>query len=388
MERHWKLVIPTILIVLVAATLGACAPAAPAEETTPPAEEETTAPPTEEATPPTEAEEVSEPDPVKLALELADKATRGEKADYEGKSGIIIGVIMPQLDNEGFRAIYIGTLSKAIELDTSVTTLDARNSVDTQLAMIEDMIARKVNGIIFVPVDAAAMSTGVIRANEAGIPIVAMDRSTEGGELDGLVESDNVAHGAGGADLMAEAAEKAGLQVSDLKILELLGDLATSAGVERHEGFSTRAKELGLNIVAEFDAKWDPAKANAVVLDAFQVHPDINAIFMPSGCAYYAGVESALKSLDKWYPFGEPGHILITSVDGCPAPLDAIRNGYVYGDAAQQLVVMGQKAMEVAVTLAKGETPSEKVIRLNPDPVTPDNVDDPAHWANTLKIGQ
>lgn len=44
MERHWKLTIPLILVVLVATVLGACAPAAPAEETAPPAEEETTAP--------------------------------------------------------------------------------------------------------------------------------------------------------------------------------------------------------------------------------------------------------------------------------------------------------------------------------------------------------
>lgn len=45
MERHWRLAVPVILAVLVATTLGACAPAAaPAEEEapTPPAEEEPT----------------------------------------------------------------------------------------------------------------------------------------------------------------------------------------------------------------------------------------------------------------------------------------------------------------------------------------------------------
>lgn len=51
-ERHWKVIIPVILAVLVATILGACAPAAPAEETTPPAEEETAAPPAEEETTP------------------------------------------------------------------------------------------------------------------------------------------------------------------------------------------------------------------------------------------------------------------------------------------------------------------------------------------------
>jgi ABC-type sugar transport system substrate-binding protein len=371
-----------LLAVAVMVSAFACAPKpTPTPTPTPKPVAPTAAPTTPPAAPGAPTADV-----VRLALELADKATRGEKADYTGKSGVTIGVIMPQLDNEGFRAIYIGALSQAIALDATVTTLDARLSVDTQLAMIEDLITRKVNAIVFVPVDSAALSTGVIKANQAGIPIVAMDRSTESGELAALVESDNVAHGAKGADLMAEAAAKAGIKLSDLKVLELWGDQATSAGVERHQGFSTRAKELGINIVAQFDAKWDPAKANAAVLDAFAAHPDINAIFMPSGCAYYAGVESALKSLGKWHRFGEPGHILITSVDGCPAPLDAIRNGYIYGDAAQRLVVMGQKAMEAAFAVAKGQTLPQKVIRLVPDPVTPDNVDDPVHWANTLKV--
>jgi len=154
---------------------------------------------------------------IKLALELADKATRGEKANYEGKSGIAIGVIMPRLDNPGFQAIYIGALSKAIELDASVVTLDAHDSVDTELAMIDVLITRKVDAMVFVPVDSAALSTGVLRANEAGVPIVAMDRSTEAGELAALVESDNMAHGAKGADLMTEMARKLGLEISNLK---------------------------------------------------------------------------------------------------------------------------------------------------------------------------
>lgn len=49
MERHWKLATFIVLVVLAAAVLGACAPAAPTEEIAPPAEEEITAPAAEEA---------------------------------------------------------------------------------------------------------------------------------------------------------------------------------------------------------------------------------------------------------------------------------------------------------------------------------------------------
>jgi ABC-type sugar transport system substrate-binding protein len=174
--------------------------------------------------------------------------------------------------------------------------------------------------------------------------------------------------------------------LEDLQVLELLGDLATSAGQERHEGFSTKAEELGLNVTAELPTYWDSEKANAAVLDAFQANPDINAIYMASGCAMYAGVESALISLDKFVPQGEEGHIILISTDGCPAPLDGIRNGFVDADSAQQLVTMGREAVEAAVNAVNGVMPESDVIRLGPDPITAENVDDLFHWANQLSL--
>lgn len=323
-------------------------------------------------------------DPVALALELADKAARGEKADFEGGSGKTVGVVMPQFDNDGWRGIYIGALSKAIEMDASVITLDARNNVDTQLAMIQDLITRQVDALVFVPVDSAAMSTAVLQANEAGIPVVTMDRSTEGGEVVALVESNNVEVGKTAANLMLDAADQAGVAVEDLKVLELLGDLATSAGQERHEGFSGEASSLGMNVVAELPTNWDAEKANAAVLDGFQANPDINAIYMASGCAMYAGVESALKSLDKLIPAGQEGHIILISTDGCPAPVEGIRQGYVDADAAHQLVTIGQRGVEIALKAVDGEMPEESIVRTPPDPVLLENVDSLDHWFNKL----
>ncbi len=131
-----------------------------------------------------------------------------------------------------------------------------------------------------------------------------------------LVESNNVAIGAKGAELMVEMAERLGLTLEELNVLEIVGDLATSAGQERHEGFSTKAAELGLNVVFEASAYWDAAEANAAVLDAFQAHPEINAIYMASGAAYYSDVESAFKSMGKLIPRDQEGHILLISTDG------------------------------------------------------------------------
>ncbi|MBN1266472.1 MAG: sugar ABC transporter substrate-binding protein, partial [Anaerolineales bacterium] len=267
-------------------------------------------------------------------------------------------------------------------------TLDARDSVENQIAIIEDLIVQEVDAIVFVPVDSAALSTAVERANEAGIPVVTMDRSTAGGEVVALVESNNVEIGAKGAELMAEVAANYGVAIEDLVVLELLGDLATSAGQERHEGFSTTAEELGINVVAELPTNWSAEQANAAVLDAFQANPDINAIYMASGCAMFSGVDPAMESLGKWVPVGQEGHIIIISTDGCPAPIQAIRDGKVDADSAQQLITMGQTAIEIAVNAVNGVMPEDSVVRLGPDPITPDNVDELTHWGNAVNTAR
>ena len=350
------------------------------------------APTQAEMTSPTEepmAEPTAVADPIALALELADKAAAGEKVSFSGSnSDITIAVVMPALDNDGWRAIYIGVLSKVIEMGVNMVTMDARDSVENQTAIIEDLITQKVDAIVFVPVDSAALSTAVQRANQAGIPVVTMDRSTEGGDVVALVESNNVEIGAKGADLMASVAEKDGVALSDLVVLELLGDLATSAGQERHEGFSTKAKELGLKVVAELPTNWNAEKANAAILDAFQAHPDINAIYIASGCALFSGVDPAMESLGKWVPAGQEGHIIFISTDGCPAPLEAMRAGKVDADSAQQLITVGQTAIEAAVNAVNGIMPENPIIRLGPDSITPDNVDDLSHWANAVNTAK
>jgi hypothetical protein len=56
----------------------------------------------------------------------------------------------------------------------------------------------------------------------------------------------------------------------------------------------------------------------------------------------------------------------------------------VDADSAQQLLTMGQTAIQVAFDAASGHHPTDEIIRLGPDPIRPSNVDDPFHWSNAL----
>lgn len=321
------------------------------------------------------------------ATEPAAAAPVATAAPAEAPSGesIVFGVAMPQLDNDGFKANMVGIRQFAEANGIEIVVTDAKNTADTQMQNIEDLITKDVDAIVMCPVDSSAAAAAVQKAVDAGIPVVSFDRNVAGDLLSGLAESNNVAHGAAAADLLLEQAQAAGLTAGDLVVLELLGAQATTAGLERHQGFSERAAELGINIVASLPTEFKNELAYNCVLDAFSANPDINAIYIPSDNACYAGTESALSQLGKLLPVGEEGHIMIVSVDGGPLGLEGIRNGYVDAIAAQSKLLMSEEAMSLALKIVKGETVGESIIRIDPTKVTKENVDDSSLWANAIK---
>lgn len=312
-------------------------------------------------------------------------ATQPGATEPAKEDPLVFGIAMPQLDNDGFKANMVGIRQFADANGIEIVVNDAKNTADVQMQNVEDLITKGVDAIVMCPVDSGAAAAAVQKAVDANIPVISFDRNVSGDLLAGLAESNNTAHGAAAADLMAEQAEASGLGVEGLVVLELMGTQSASAGLERHVGFADRAKELGINIVSALPADFKNDVAYNCVLDAFSANPNINAIYIPSDNACYAGVESALSQLGKLIPVGEPGHIMIVTVDGGPLGLEGIRNGYVDAIAAQSKLLMSEEAMSLALKIVKGEAVEQNIIRINPTKVTKENVDDPSLWANAIK---
>lgn len=357
MKKSMKKVVSMFLALSLVFIFTACA-----GKTDTPAEEA----PTEEA--PTKAAEAS---------------TAAEEAPEEAEQ-IVFGISMPQLDNDGFKANLVGIQQFADANNIELIVTDAKTSAEAQMQQIEDLITKKVDAVVMCPVDSGALAAAVTKSQDAGIPVVSFDRNVTGDVLTGLAESDNTAHGAAAADLMKTAAEKNEVAIENLVVLELLGTQSATAGLERHQGFSTRAGELGINIVASLPTEFKNDNAYNAVLDAFQANSQINAIFVASDNALYSGVESALLQLGKLVPFGEEGHIIITTVDGGPQGLEGVRSGYIDAIAAQSKLLMSEEAMNLALKTVKGETVDDNIIRIPPTQVTTDNVDDKSLWANSI----
>jgi ABC-type sugar transport system substrate-binding protein len=327
-----------------------------------------------------------EPTAAPEAPEQTAEQPAEQPTEEPAEKTFVFGVAMPQLDNDGFKANRVGIEQYAKDNNITIQVTDAKGNAETQMQQIEDFITQGVDAVIFCPVDSSALSSAVEKCNEAGVPIVSFDRNITSGELVALVESNNVAHGAKAADLLLAAAEAQGLTAADLQVLELLGAQGTSAGQERHKGFSERCAELGIKIVAEIATEWNMDTAYSGVLDSFQAKPEINAVYMASDNALYQGVESALTQLGKTAKVGEEGHIIVVSTDGGPLMLEGIRNQIADASAAQSKLVMSTQAMESAHKYLLGEVEGGIVIRIEPTPVTLENVDDPSLWANAAAL--
>ncbi len=299
---------------------------------------------------------------------------------------LVFGFAIPEMATAGFKAIANGVLVYAEQVGVELIVVESGFDAALQISQIEELIVEGVDAIVLCPADSGALGTVVAQANEADVPVVCMDRGVTSGDIVGLVLADNAEFGYQAGLYMAEAAQKAGIALSALRILELQGDLATSAGQERSEGFQRACEERGMTIAASVPTYWDPDEAYTATLDAFQAHPSINAIFEASDSLMCASVSAALDELGKSDPVGHRDHILVATVDGSPNVIDALKSGAVDVTAAQNLLGYGKVAVDWAIAAVMGEiaTDANEVRKLGPIKTTIDNADSEELWANAI----
>lgn len=85
--------------------------------------------------------------------------------------------------------------AEADKLGINVKIVDAQNDSAKQANDVADLIQSKVDVLIVNPVDSAAISNSVIAANQAKIPVITIDRSSDKGDVAVHIASNNVKGG-------------------------------------------------------------------------------------------------------------------------------------------------------------------------------------------------
>lgn len=254
-----------------------------------------------------------------------------------------IGLAISTLDNPFFVDLKDGAEAKAAELGVSLRVVDAQDDPARQLSGIEDLIARKVDLILVNPTDSAAVVPAILAANRAGIPVITIDRSADGGEVAAYIASDNVLGGKMAGEFIAELLGGKG------KVVEIEGIPGTNAAHEHGQGFNeAMANYPEMEVVARQEAGFDRAKGLTVMENILQAQPEIDAVFCHND-------EMALGAIIAIQAAGRADKIKVVGFDATDDAVAAVKEGRMLATVAQQPRLMGALGVEYALKVLQGE---------------------------------
>ena len=267
-----------------------------------------------------------------------DKAASSDKK-------VIIGFSVSTQNNPFFVKMADSVKAEAAKQGVEVKIVDAQNDPAKQANDISDLIQQHVDVLIVNPVDSAAVGNSVISANEAKIPVITVDRSSDSGDVATHIASNNIKGGEMAADFLVQ---KLG---EGAEVAELEGIPGASATRERGEGFHNIADNK-LKVLAKQSADFDRSKGLTVAENMIQANTGIKAIFAHND-EMALGAISAAKSANK--------NIMIVGFDGTEDGMKAVEDGDLVATIAQQPDKMGEMGVDAAVKLAKGESVEKNI---------------------------
>lgn len=276
---------------------------------------------------------------VLAACSMDSGLTDDKKEKKDSMKDVKVGVSISTLNNPFFVSLKDGIEKKAKEKGMKVTVVDAQDDTAKQISGIEDLILQKVDVLLVNPTDSAAISSAVKDANDAGIPVITIDRSSDEGDIETFIASDNVAGGEMAAEyLVKELGEKA-------KVVELEGVSGASATRERGKGFHNIADKQ-LEVLTSQTAEFDRTKGLNVMENILQGNKDIQAVFAHNDEMALGAIE-AIKAAGK--------DIIVVGFDGNDDALKAVENGELKATIAQQPALIGEEAVNASEKILKGD---------------------------------
>ncbi|MCX7821602.1 MAG: sugar ABC transporter substrate-binding protein [Brevinematales bacterium] len=267
------------------------------------------------------------------------------------KGGIKVGLSLPTQREERWVRDKIKMEEEAKKLGVDLKVQISDNDAQKQLAQCENLIAQGIKVLILAPHDANSAAAIVEKAHKEGIKVISYDRLVMDCNVDVYISFDNVKVGE--------------LQGAYITKLVPKGNYVVLAGAPTdnnaklfREGAMKYIKPLAdkgqIKIVMDQWVKdWQPAEAQKLMEQALTANKNkIDAVLAPNdGTA--GGCIQALAAQ------GLAGKVPITGQDAELAAAIRIMKGEQTMTVFKDTRLLGAKAIEVAIKMAKGETLTE-----------------------------
>jgi ABC-type sugar transport system substrate-binding protein len=221
-------------------------------------------------------------------------------------------------------AYFIG-MSKAVQdeakaySNVQVLVTNADGKVDKLTADVEDLISKKVDGVVLSAAFIEAAPAALEALKKANIPVVMVDRKLKQGDYTSWIGPDNYAIGQGVGAFLVKAMGGKG------KLAVIRGGPADNTiGSDRTGGMHSKVDGTGIQVVTYADfAGWSTDGGKKAMEDLMAANPDITAVFCEND-SMCLGARSAVSDA------GKSGKILVTGVDGQKEALKEIIDGTGY----------------------------------------------------------
>ncbi|WP_158509606.1 substrate-binding domain-containing protein [Limnochorda pilosa] len=289
---------------------------------------------------------------------------------------VVIGFSSPGADHGWLAAIqHYAREAAGRHADVQLVLTDGLNSVQKQISDVETLIARKVDVIVLLPMDGAALTPVARKVRQAGIPLVNLDRKLSEPVYDVYIGGDNYGIGRAAGEYIAQRLNGKGT------VVEIQGLPGISVTEDRSRGFYDVIKQYpGIKVVASQNADFLPDRGLRVMENILQAQPKIDAVYTHDD-DMAMGVVQAIRNA------GRQDEMFLTGVGPLKRAMEMVKNGVApYAATFNYSPVMAASGVELAYRIAKGrgleelwEPTMPKEIILDATLVGPENVD---QWMN------
>ena len=184
---------------------------------------------------------------------------------------------------------------------------------------IRKFIQQEVDYIVLAPVTETGWDTVLMEAKDAGIPVIIVDRMVDVKD-DSLYEcwvgSDFKLEGMKMCQWLNDYCKKKGIRGSDLRIVDLQGNIGATAQIGRTKGLSESARKFGWKVLEYVPADFTQTKGREVMKILLKKYKDINVVYCENDNEALGAIEAIEEAGKKAGPNIRAGEIMVLSFDG------------------------------------------------------------------------
>nr|WP_228479860.1 substrate-binding domain-containing protein [Microbacterium sp. A18JL241] len=305
-----------------------------------------------------------------------DSGNQGTTSEENASSGdtVVIGWSGPEADHGWLGAINSGAINAAEGFDdVELRQAEGTNDANQQIAAVEQFINEDVDAIVLLPTDGAALTEVAMKAMEAGIPVINVDREFSNPFASRItILGDNYGMGVSAGTYICEQLDGQ----TDAVVAEIAGIDSLPLTQDRSQGFADALDGCGLEVGPRVAADFTVAGGESAASQLLAANPQIDAIWNhddDQGVGVMAAIESAGR--DEFFLVGGAGSI--NMMDRIEADDSVIKATVIYPSTQAADGIAMARLIAQDKTMSDLITPSVPYrIVLDAPVVTKDNVEE------------